>query len=276
MRRVAAVAIAALLLTGCPGGKGQDESQATPPRNSTTTPANAVNPGNSSSMNPAAAPQKDRLPAAASTSTVQVQLTEYEIQMPDTLPAGHTTFNIANAGKLNHNFAIEGPGVQTKLTQDLTRGDTQQIGVDLKVENLSSSAYSAREQTGRFQLAYGSTQGGPSPYYELGSVLHSANSAPVGQAASSNYERWKDKTTDRLLDDFASTTSSVRQHAILDQLQGIMLQDVPVIPVLEGVTWYQYDTSKLIGWPTASNPYANPGPCATPDWEVVLLNVHLR
>lgn len=158
----------------------------------------------------------------------------------------------------------------------IMRNNLRQVGIDLTIENLSSNAYSAREQSGRFQLAYGSTVGGPNPYYELNSVLHSANSAPIGQTASSNYERWKDKTTDRLLDTFAASSDSAQQHTMLNQLQGIMLQNVPVIPVLESVTWYQYDNSTLTGWPTPSNPYASPGPCATPDWEIVLLNLHLK
>ena len=52
--------------------------------------------------------------------------------MPDTLPADHQTFHIANAGKMNHNFAIEGNGVAQKLGSDLTRGDSADLTVDLK------------------------------------------------------------------------------------------------------------------------------------------------
>ncbi|PYQ48386.1 MAG: hypothetical protein DMF59_16160 [Acidobacteria bacterium] len=66
------------------------------------------------------------------TQQIQVQLTEYEIRLPDTLPAGHQTLHIANAGKLNHNFAIEGNGVSQKLASDLTRGDSTELGIDLK------------------------------------------------------------------------------------------------------------------------------------------------
>lgn len=133
--RAAVAIVAALLLAGCPGGKGEDESQHSPPETSTSTANPQAVPEKSVAMNPVAAPQKDlpgnRIPAAA-TNLVQVELTEYEIKMPDALAAGHQTLNITNAGKQNHNFAIEGPGVQTKLASDLMRGDSQQIGLDLK------------------------------------------------------------------------------------------------------------------------------------------------
>jgi len=53
-----------------------------------------------------------------------------------------------------------------------------------------------------------------------------------------------------------------------------MLSELPIIPVVQAVDWYQYDTTSLTGWPTASNPYAQPSAYAYPDMEQVLL--HLR
>ena len=37
-----------------------------------------------------------------------------------------------------------------------------------------------------------------------------------------------------------------------------MVNDVPIIPVIEAVDWYQYDTGTFSGWPTPGNPYAQP------------------
>jgi uncharacterized cupredoxin-like copper-binding protein len=86
-------------------------------------------------MNPITPPSTE-LPSqrvkAIATPPIEVQLTEYEILSPDTLPAGRQTFHIANAGKLKHNFAIEGNGVAEKLASDLTSGDTVDLGAELK------------------------------------------------------------------------------------------------------------------------------------------------
>ena len=54
----------------------------------------------------------------------------------------------------------------------------------------------------------------------------------------------------------------------------VMAQDLPVIPVTEGVDWYQYDTTGFGGWPTPSNPYAQPPVWATPDNGVVLTRLY--
>ena len=53
-----------------------------------------------------------------------------------------------------------------------------------------------------------------------------------------------------------------------------MVQDLPVIPVVEGVDWYQYDTTAFGGWPTPSNPYAQPPVWATPDDGMVLTRLY--
>jgi uncharacterized cupredoxin-like copper-binding protein len=86
-------------------------------------------------MNPVIPPQSDMKasrPAAPQPPAVQVQLTEYAIEMPDTLTAGTHQLTIVNAGKTNHNFVIEGPGVSQKLASDLTRGDSATMTVTLQ------------------------------------------------------------------------------------------------------------------------------------------------
>ena len=38
-----------------------------------------------------------------------------------------------------------------------------------------------------------------------------------------------------------------------------MLEDVPVIPVTEGVAWYEWTTRGFAGWPSPADQYAAPG-----------------
>ena len=50
------------------------------------------------------------------------------------------------------------------------------------------------------------------------------------------------------------------------------MNDIPFIPTTEGVDWYQYDTTNIGGWPTPSNPYAQPSPYSFPDNGQVVLD----
>jgi peptide/nickel transport system substrate-binding protein len=151
--------------------------------------------------------------------------------------------------------------------------DLKAVGIQLTPDNVAYSTWQSDIYTGKFQLGYYAETGGPSPYYELRQWLCSCNSAPIGTAAGSNFERYSNPAADQLINQYATTTSTSEQHSIVGQLQKIMLQDVPVIPVTEQVNWFQYDTGSFSGWPTQGNPYAQPAIYTYPDWGQVL--VHL-
>jgi peptide/nickel transport system substrate-binding protein len=147
------------------------------------------------------------------------------------------------------------------------------VGIQLTPQNLASTSWQSKVYAGQFQLAYNSETGGPSPYYELRQWLYSANSAPIGTAAGSNWERYSNPATDALINQYSATTSTATQHAIVNKLEQVMLKEVPVIPITESVDWYQYDTGSFTGWVTQSNPYAQPSPYNYPDWEQILLHL---
>ena len=49
-----------------------------------------------------------------------------------------------------------------------------------------------------------------------------------------------------------------------------MVRDIPIIPITEGVDFYEYNTKSITGWVNPKNPYAKPSPYEVPDWGVVL------
>jgi peptide/nickel transport system substrate-binding protein len=151
------------------------------------------------------------------------------------------------------------------------------VGIQLTPDNLTNTGFTAALYNGKFDLAYYDQQSfGPGPYYELRNWLDSHNTAPIGQIATSNYERYSNPSTDALLQQFASTTSDTEQHSIISKLQQVMLTELPIIPVVEAVDWYQYSTAHQTGWPTPDNPYAQPSAYAYPDMEQVLLHLKAK
>ena len=152
--------------------------------------------------------------------------------------------------------------------------DFKAVGIQITPDNLSNTAFTAALYSGHYQLAYYDQQSfGPGPYYELRNWLLSTNSAPIGQTAASNYERYSNPATDKLINSFAATTSTTEQHTIVNDLQKVMLSELPIIPVVEAVDWYQYSTQFHSGWPTPGNPYAQPSAYSFPDMEQVLLHL---
>jgi peptide/nickel transport system substrate-binding protein len=145
------------------------------------------------------------------------------------------------------------------------------VGIKVTAQDENTTTYTADLQGGHFQLAYGGSGGpapspGPSPYYELRGLLFS------GSIGVTNYERFKSPSTDTLFNQYSSANQA-DQVNIIHQIQKVMVDQVPLIPVTEGVDWYQYDTSHIAGWPTQSNPYAQPSPYQSPDMGVVLTHL---
>jgi peptide/nickel transport system substrate-binding protein len=147
------------------------------------------------------------------------------------------------------------------------------VGIQVTPRNLAAPAHQSAIYNGKFDLGYYGLTGGPSPYYELRQWLYSANSAPIGQPAGSNFERYSNPATDALINAYPKTTDAGQQHAIVSKLQKVMLQEVPVIPVTEAVDWFQYDTGTFKGWVTQSNPYAQPAAYNYPDWGQQMMNL---
>jgi len=155
-------------------------------------------------------------------------------------------------------------------------GQLRRAGIRLTPRDLPGGSYLERLEAGDFELAYGSEPGGPSPYYELRQLLYSPGSAPIGQPATSDFERYASRATDRLITAYEKTTSPAGQHRLVNRLELVMLKDVPVIPVTESVDWYEYDSGAFSGWPTRRDPYAQPSAYDYPDWGQVLLHLAPR
>ena len=148
------------------------------------------------------------------------------------------------------------------------------IGMDVTVNVATFNDYVSALAQGTFDTAISWTTTGPTPYFLYNSLLSSTNTAPVGQKAASNWERWSDRTTDELLAKYVSSPDEATQQEAIAGLQKIMVEQLPSIPLVYGPTWYEYNTSHFVGWPDQDNPYAMPAPYSAPDAELVALTIH--
>jgi peptide/nickel transport system substrate-binding protein len=153
------------------------------------------------------------------------------------------------------------------ITQDL-----KAVGIQVTVEDENSGPYVSNLESGSYQLAYAGGGGpypldGPSPYYELRGILFSGN---IG---STDYSRFSSPSTDALFNAYPAA-SPAQQLTIMHEIEKVMVDDIPVIPVTEGVNWFEYDAQHIGGWPTPSNPYAQPAVYQFPDDGVVLTHLY--
>jgi peptide/nickel transport system substrate-binding protein len=150
--------------------------------------------------------------------------------------------------------------------------ELEAVGIQVKVvDENNSSVLEPNLHDGSFTLAYyEQPAGGPTPYYELKDALDSNN---INATTGTNYSQFNNPQADQYINQYAAATTVSAQMQAIDGLSQIMVQDVPYVPVTEGVAWYQYDTTCVSGWPTQANPYALGAVWATPDNGNVLTHI---
>ncbi|WP_442543620.1 ABC transporter substrate-binding protein [Arthrobacter sp. KN11-1C] len=141
----------------------------------------------------------------------------------------------------------------------LLQNDMKNLGISVDVQTPAPSVVEDARATGNYDMVFGVQGGECNMYRNFAFPLGSSFSAPVGQKASSNFARWQDPQTDKLLGELAAAPDTDSQHKIVSQIQQIMVNQVPMIPLWYGAVWFEYRTANAVGWPSKDDPYAYPG-----------------
>ncbi len=154
-----------------------------------------------------------------------------------------------------------------KLIADQARA----VGVEIKNVTVGEDNYYTLSTDGKYdyQLMFCGMEGGPTPYYLYNYYL---SSAQIGQGKF-NFVAWNDPTTDKYLDQYASTSDPATQKQAIMGIEKVFVENQPFIPLWTGVDFDEYSTKNFTGWPDQSNPYASGSPNTGPDYEQVLLHL---
>lgn len=180
----------------------------------------------------------------------------------------------AKAGK-ELDFSIMAPNGWSDWNsiESLISTQLKSAGIKITVEEPAQPDWTTKVNNGNFDLTLHWTNHGPAAYYMYWALLDSSNTAAIGQPANSNYERWSDAKTDQDLATIAGTTDTTAVQNALNDLQSIMVNQLPTIPLIVGSDWNEYTTTRWTGWSSASNPYALPAPFDAPDVEITVLHL---
>ncbi|HEX3790298.1 MAG TPA: ABC transporter substrate-binding protein [Pseudonocardiaceae bacterium] len=139
-------------------------------------------------------------------------------------------------------------------------------GINLTVDGQSYAAFTADQDTGNFQLiinAFGFT---PSPYSYYDEMLDSSIAPPIGQTDTvGNYGRYHNDQVNSLLTDIANHQDETSALPDFYQIEQIVTQDIPVIPLFEAQDEIEFNGHHVTGFPTQQNPYAAAAVYMQPD-----------
>jgi peptide/nickel transport system substrate-binding protein len=167
-------------------------------------------------------------------------------------------------------FSIDQPaGSVYYPTANLLALQLKAAGFDVAVKAVPASTWGRKLSLGHYDSTIRPSSSGPSPYYMYQNLLD-PSLLSNGTAAGGDYERLSKLTNPAAaaavataLEQYTTNPSgSPAASSAIEKLASVVSTQLPVIPLLCGVSWGEFSTTRLEGWPDGEDPYEPPEPAA--------------
>jgi peptide/nickel transport system substrate-binding protein len=161
-------------------------------------------------------------------------------------------------------FALTFPGAYTDIAAaaSVLAQQLKAIGINMTIHTVPANEINTLDSLGQFQA----TMGYPVAYVPTAWSFYSEQMdpefyQPVGKSIPTfeDIERFNDPATRALFTEYPAATAA-RQQQIVQQLEGIWASQLPVISMIYWGDYAEWNSSKVTGWATASDPYFMPSP----------------
>jgi peptide/nickel transport system substrate-binding protein len=159
----------------------------------------------------------------------------------------------------------------------IMQSNLQAIGINTTFDQKDQTTWLDDRTKRLLPVSYYIPSPGLSPYPFFYSYMAQGTYFPVGQDALAsgwgNLEGWYSSTATNLLQQYRQTTNVAKQRQIVDQLQKIQVQNMPIIPTVYQALWYDYSTKHFTGFPDKSHYYAIGSSYQYPDDAKILTTI---
>ena len=155
------------------------------------------------------------------------------------------------------------------------------IGIKINTETPTASTISSDIATGNFQMAQDTVTGiGPNPWYDYTGLIGNRTTPvpPIGKTATANEERWNYTNTNFMssYNNFTKTSNATEQKNLINNMASVMLNQMPMIPLVYSADFYEYVNNTIGGFPNQNNNYWIPMPWYPGPMEVVTLHLYAK
>lgn len=144
----------------------------------------------------------------------------------------------------------------TRAAQTVQR-QLADVGVKVSLKLPQPAGYQSAISNGDFEMAIGG-MGNGDVYQAFNNLLSSEFYVPVGEATANNFQRYQSDDADALLAEYRATVDPAEQQEIVNELQTLVYDDLPVIGLYYGGIWGLFSDAKFTGWPSEEDPYMIP------------------
>ncbi|QUQ63157.1 ABC transporter substrate-binding protein [Kutzneria sp. CA-103260] len=161
---------------------------------------------------------------------------------------------------------------QTDL--EIIKDNLSKIGIAATVDKANQDTWTKDIDTGNFDAAMHWTDSGATPYQMYASIMDGALYKPVGTpGVNGNYGRFQNQDATNALNTYVNATDDASRSTALNQIQKIMVDQMPMVPTSAANVGGEYSTKNWTGWPSTSDEYAPGQPTLINALDIVL---HLR
>jgi peptide/nickel transport system substrate-binding protein len=129
-----------------------------------------------------------------------------------------------------------------------------EIGIKANTKTVDWSVYDSALKEGTYDASINWSATGVDPIVAFRDYFHTARVGQIWHAGHGVY----DENIDAIIDEYQSITDRSRRFQILKELQTFAAENMAFVPVFSNPTWFQYNTLRVGGFPTAENPYVQP------------------
>lgn len=129
-----------------------------------------------------------------------------------------------------------------------------QAGLNVKMSTPEESVWASDLIDAKYTASLNAIGSAANPYFPY---IRSFNPADFGKSRSAA-QRWTDPAVVEMLNKYTQVKDPAEQKSIMDAIQLKVAEAMPVIPVYNSPSFYQYNTKRFTGWASAENPITSP------------------
>jgi peptide/nickel transport system substrate-binding protein len=162
-------------------------------------------------------------------------------------------------------FSISFPASYTDIASrvQVLVAELKDIGIKLDVDTTSVNDINTLTASGDFESTMGyPVNSAPRAFSFYNDMINPNLYYPIGKSTPTfqNIERFQNADAKKLFNEYPLATTDAQRQQIVDKIQTIFVNELPVIPMFYWGSYGDWSTAKVTGWPTPSNPYFVPYP----------------
>lgn len=130
----------------------------------------------------------------------------------------------------------------------------KEAGLNVKMSTPEESVWASDLIGAKYSMSLNAIASAANPYFPY---IRSFNPDDFGKSRTSA-QRWTDPEVVEMLNKYTQLKDPAEQKAVMDAIQLKVAEAMPVIPVYNSPSFYQYNTKRFTGWASADNPITSP------------------